>query len=362
MNSLANINDFRHSFLNSAASELSSYAERAAGRGDTHKNNLEAFSKFEIFPQILRGIGTVDTCVRVLGRVISSPVMIAPTAWHNLYNKQAEAAASESARKFGTIYCVSSFSSQGFELLGHGSSELSHIWYQLLIHKERSIMLEYIEKAKQAGCSAIVLTVDAPDGCRMCRPGINAKKPVFGLSPMQMPLLPKYDDNPGETLEEYYQFNLSSKACSWDYIRELIAASSLPVVLKGVLTASDARRALDIGSAGIIVSNHGGRQLDSAVSTLSALERIAEEDSLSGLEIYVDGGIRTGTDILKACAFGARAVLIGRPVLYGLAVNGEQGVFDVLSILKDELSQAMLLTGCSSVVEILRESVGKKLS
>jgi 4-hydroxymandelate oxidase len=224
------------------------------------------------------------------------------------------------------------------------------------VHKDLSVMREYISQGEAAGCGAIVLTVDAPDGCRMCR-NKGGKKP-FGMLPSEMPLLPRLPGPKNETLEEYYSRNLNPEMCNWNYISKIVESSRRPLILKGILSPADAERARETGASGIIVSNHGGRQLDGAISSLDALDSITRNSDLnSKFEIYLDGGIRNGRDVFKALALGARAVLLGRPILYGLGVAGTAGVLDILSILKGELENTMLLSGCASLKDITRNKL-----
>ena len=212
--------------------------------------------------------------------------------------------------------------------------------------KDLGLMGEYIDQARHAGCGAVVISVDAPLGCAMCT--TTATEPVaFPIK--SLPLLPSRKLLPYNSLDEYY--NKYIAPTTWLEVEQVIRATELPVILKGIMHPEDAHRALNAGAQGIIISNHGGRQLDGAVSTLSALTLVPElvRDSL---KIYLDGGVRSGSDVFKALALGADAVLVGRPVLYALAAEGQQGVESLFRDLGEELRLTMQLCGAPSVQNI----------
>ncbi len=322
------------------------YMEKAAGCGKSLAANLESFDHYSIIPRVLANIDKVSTRTKILGSELQTPILIAPTAFQKLYCENGEKDASDAAREFGTNYVISSFSNCDYSELGR---DLFHTWYQLLIYKDKSLMKESIEKAERAGCQAIVLTVDAPIGCTMCKKASNSENTIdFPLH--NLPLFPTDPEIPFGTLDDYYLKYIDSSA-GWKDIQHIMSFTSLPIILKGILHPLDAMRALELGVRGIIISNHGGRQLDGTISSLEAL-RIIGPKFRDKMEIYMDGGIRSGSDIFKAIALGARAVFIGRPALYGLAVSGKSGLLDVLHLLNEELRQLMHLTGCSKLGEI----------
>lgn len=330
---------------------MADYVEKTAGTGKTLAANLDAFSQYKLIPRVLRGIEQIDTGVTVLGKKIAHPLMIAPTAWHKMFSKEGEHGTSEAARSFGVPYVISSFSSSDFPEIG---SDLSHTWYQLLMYKDKRLMGEYIRKAEESGVSALVLTVDAPLGCSMCKSSASVKeKPVFPIH--NLPLFPVDPQIPYNTLDEYYPKYIDP-AASWRDISKIVDSTKLPVVIKGILHPADMIEAVKAGAKGIIVSNHGGRQLDGSISSLDALASVPEEVKRK-IDVYMDGGVRSGQDIFKALALGARAVLIGRPALYGLAVNGQEGLENILQIMGGELRECMHMTGCATIKDITRDLV-----
>lgn len=337
-------------------SEIFAYIERAAGGGDTHRRNLSAYSKYKFVPRVLRGVTTPSLETAAAGRQLATPIMIAPTAWHSLYHPHGEAATALAAKRCGANFVLSCFSSMGYETIQKGSrASLDHTWQQLLIHKDEEGMRGCIELAYRAGCRAIALTVDAPSGCRMCKADAADSSKTVGYAPRELPLLPRSSGCRAETLDQYYTANLDPSVVTWERVRSLIRSSPLPVILKGILSVRDALVAKEVGAAGIVVSNHGGRQMGEAISTLEALAQIKKHPTFrneSQFELYLDGGIRTGQDVLKACALGARAVLVGRPTLYGLSIDGERGVESMLRTLESELSASMREVGCGSLSEL----------
>ena len=354
MKQLRTIADYQEAALAKLPAGMADYVQKTAGTGRTLAANIDAFSHYRLIPRVLQCIERVDTVTTALGKKIAHPIMIAPTAWHKMFSKEGEHATSEAAKSFGVPYVISSFSSSDFKEIG---SDLSHAWYQLLVYKDKKLMREYISCAEEAGCSALVLTVDAPLGCSMCKSSdASAVKPNFPVN--NLPLFPIDSKIPYKTLDEYYPKYIDH-AASWFDISKIIDSTKIPVVIKGVLHPKDMKEAVRVGARGIIVSNHGGRQLDGAISSLDALATVPNEVKRK-IDVYMDGGIRNGVDIFKAIALGAREVLIGRPALYGLAVNGKAGLEHVLSILDEELRECMHMTGCATVKDITRDLVQKQ--
>jgi isopentenyl diphosphate isomerase/L-lactate dehydrogenase-like FMN-dependent dehydrogenase len=331
------------------------YIENTSGSGKTHAANLEAFSNFQFVPRVLRGIDSPSTETTILGSTaISSPIMIAPTAWHRMFSKRGETDTYEAAKEFGVPFVMSSFSTCYFSDL-EKDSPLKNTWYQLLVYNDKGLMREYIAKAEASGCTALVLTVDAPLGCSMC---LNLKNDPEVLFPTvsQLPLLPKSAKQTDITFTQYYKDYLN-RAQNWNDIADLISTTKIPVILKGIMSYEDLYTAKSLGAKGAIISNHGGRQLDGATSTLNALVLAKQElhrsfEAKGKFDIYMDGGIRTGADVFKAIALGAKAVLVGRPVLYGLSVDGKEGVKSILRILDCELKDCMHLSGCEEISKI----------
>ena len=280
------------------------------------------------------------------------PVLVAPTAFHRLACKEGEIATAKAAKAADTGFILSSLSNTAMESVFAQSG--SPRWFQLYIYKDREITLELVKRAEAAGAEAIVLTVDAPGLGTRERDARNSFRlpdglAVENLTPAGKGNLP---DVQGSGLAAYVKEHFK-KDLGFDDLDWLCRSTRLPVVVKGLVRGDDARRAAEHGAKAVVVSNHGGRQLDTAPATCEALPHVV--DAAADLcEIYVDGGIRRGGDVLKAIALGARAVLVGRAVLWGLCVAGEQGATHVLEILRRELDEAMLLCGCSTLGDIDR--------
>lgn len=345
------VQDFKIEALEKVGPGLADYIQRTAGKGNTFRSNLNAFARFQIAERSHSdAAGAPNTSVSIIGRELSSPVMIAPTAWHGLFTPQGEAAASAAARAFGTTFVISSFSTMDFHQI---DAELLHAWYQILMYKDLELMKRYIDRAVVGGCSAIVITVDATSGCTMCKRDPAAPAVEFPVH--KLPVFPEDPEVPYTTLDDYYQ-KYMPMSLRWEDVREIVSCTKVPVILKGVLTAEDVLKAVGVGARAVIISNHGGRQNDELMATLEALA-LLPPDVKEKIDIFLDGGIRNGSDIFKALALGAKAVFIGRPALYGLAVNGRDGLIDVLKILNDELRECMRKAGCRTIEDIQSDKV-----
>jgi len=302
-------------------------------------------------PHVLADVSARSTTTEVLGQSVSSPILIAPSAMHAMAHEEAEEATVRAAGNAGTVLVLSLGSSLPVETVMTAAT--GPVWFQAYIGKDRGRSAEVIRRAEEAGCSALVVTVDAPlvgGRTRELNSGFEVLPEWFadGHTPMYGLTAP-VASNRGAT-------ELWDPSLSWGDLEWLSTISTLPLILKGVLRADDGARAAAEGVAGIIVSNHGGRQLDSTPPTLDVLPEICE--AVDGrIEVLIDGGIRRGTDILKALALGAKAVLVGRPILWGLAVAGAEGVETVLGLLNDELELAMGLCGASTINQISRDLV-----
>jgi 4-hydroxymandelate oxidase len=286
----------------------------------------------------------------VLGQSISMPIVIAPTAFHKLACAEGEIAAAKAAKAAGTLFILSSLSNTAMEAVFAEAG--SPRWFQLYIYKDRAITLDLVQRAEAAGAEAIVLTVDAPGLGTRERDARNSFRlpdglAVENLAPLGKGQMPEVS---GSGLAAYVRDNFKSDL-GFDDLDWLCGSTQLPVVVKGVCRGDDACRATEHGAKAIVVSNHGGRQLDTAPATCEVLPHVVEAAG-DLCEIYVDGGIRRGSDVLKAIALGARAVLVGRPILWGLCVAGEEGALQVLEILRRELDEAMLLCGCTKLSDI----------
>jgi len=346
---MLNILEYRSAALAKLSLPLADYIERKAGFGKTFDANLESYSRYKLIPRVLKKIEEVDTSVTIMGEHIKAPIIIAPTPWHKMFCDNGEKDTFDATCSFGIPYIISSFSTCDFSEIG---SNLSNVWYQLLVYRDKELMKKYIVKAEKSGCSAIVLTIDAPLGCSMCKQ-VSSGTERLEFPIHNLPLFPHDPTLPYATLDEYYKKYINSSA-SWEDIKEIISFTRLPVILKGILHPVDVEQAISYGAKGIIISNHGGRQLDGAISSLEALSLLSN-DFKNTIDIYMDGGILSGIDIFKASALGAKAVLIGRAALYGLIVGGHHGLVSLLNLLNQELKECMHMTGCADIKSITRD-------
>ena len=347
---LLNISDYARAARTKLPKGVLDYYEGGALDEFTLRENTAAWEKRKIYYRVLAGVRPRELATTVLGQPISMPIAVAPTAFHRLACEEGEIATARAAKNAGTLFILSSLSNTAMEAVF--AQAASPRWFQLYIYRDRGITGELVRRAEAAGAEAIVLTVDAPGlGTRERDTRNNFRLPdglkVENLAPLGKGNLP---DVKGSGLAAYVQTNFKPDL-SFEDVDWLCQSTRLPVVVKGIVRKDDARRAAEHGAKAIVVSNHGGRQLDTSVSTCDALPHVAEAVG-SVCEVYVDGGIRRGSDVLKAIALGARAVLVGRPILWGLSVAGEQGATDVLEILRRELDEAMLLCGCTKLVDI----------
>jgi len=307
------------------------YDYYAGGAGDewTLAENRRAFGDWILRPRFLRGVGTPDPSSEVLGTRVAAPILVAPWAYQRLAHPEGEVATARAAAAAGTIMVVSTTAVDRLEEVAAASDAPK--WWQLYVFEDRGVTAAMLERVVAAGYGAICLTVDFPTN------GLRHRDTRNGFV---MPIGLEEDDLT-------YDADLSWDDLAW--IRE--RAPGLPLLVKGILTAEDATLAREAGVDGVVVSNHGGRQLDSSPAPITVLPEVLDAVG-DAMPVLVDGGVRRGTDVLKALALGARAVLVGRPCAWGLAAGGEAGVADVLRILVDELRNAMALTGCRAVGEI----------
>lgn len=315
----------------------------ASGSDDeiTLRANSSDFARLRLRPRVLIDINACDTRTTVLGTPVSMPILVAPSAFHCMAHPEGECATAQGAASAGTLMVASTDATRSMEEIAQAAS--GPLWFQLYLYPNREIAGSLVQRAEAAGYKAIVLTVDLPRLGNRERDRRNQWN--IGLTSFTKA------NFVGTTVT-----GTTWNTITWADLAWLRSITSLPILVKGILTAEDALLALEHGVAGIIVSNHGGRQLDSVVTGIEALPEIV--DAVAGrCEIYMDGGIRRGTDILKALALGARATLVGRPVLWGLATDGAQGVQSVLQMLHTELELAMQLSGCPSLEHIPRSLV-----
>jgi isopentenyl diphosphate isomerase/L-lactate dehydrogenase-like FMN-dependent dehydrogenase len=328
------------------------WAYLAGGSGEewTLRENRAAFERWTFRPRVLCDVSEISTATTVLGNRVEMPVVVAPVAYQQLYDPDGECATARGAAAAGAGLAVSTFSTRSHEEIAAAAPGLLQ-WCQLYVFQDRGITREHLADAAAAGCSAVVLTVDTPRLARRERDlRIGFEIPSDLPLPYARAAIGVAPKNPAD------QFALLDASVSWRDLEWIASEGGLPVVLKGVATAEDAEIAVEHGAAAVVVSNHGGRQLDGAPATLEALPEVAE--AVAGrIDVYLDGGIRRGTDVAKALALGARAVLAGRAPLFGLAVAGEEGVRHVLELLRDELALALCLLGCTSPDELTRAHV-----
>ena len=320
------------------------------------RRNRAAYDKWAIRPRVLVDVSKRDISTTVLGQRISMPILVAPTAFHGLVHAEGERATSRGTAAAGSLMVVSAIATKSLEDVA--SAVAAPRWFQLYVWKDREVTADLVKRATKAGYRAIVLTVDTPLLGRREKDERNAftLPPSLGIANVRragLDGMPASDR--GSAFAKYVSEQLDP-AVTWRDIAWLRSLTSIPIVLKGIMTREDAVLAVENGANGIVVSNHGGRQLDSTLGTLDALPDIV--DAVRGrAEVYMDGGIRRGTDVLKGLALGAKAVLLGRPILWGLALAGAEGVRAVLDHLRKEFDLAMALAGCSKIAEIDRKLV-----
>lgn len=355
-----NIDEYAQHAARSLPKMVYDYYEGGAEDEISVLENRRAWQQIALRPRVLVDVRERDLTTTVLGSRIAFPILTAPCGFNALAHPDGELAVARAVTAAGTIQVVSTAATYSLEEVAT-AAPTGLRWFQLYCYRDRGITRSLVERAAAAGYRALCLTVDAPfvgrrerdiRNCFGLPPGLRWKNlEAHGLDKMEAV-------GDGSALKKYIE-NIWDAGLTWEAVEWLRDISPLPLVLKGVLTAEDARLAVAHGAQGIVVSNHGGRQLDGAVSTASVLSEIVE--AVAGhVEVYVDGGIRRGTDVMKALALGARAVLIGRPYLWGLAADGESGVARVLELLRAELELGMGLSGMPNLASIVRGSVATR--
>ncbi len=334
------VNVFDYEKLAEACVEPSAWDYYMSGSDDevTLRENRAAFERIRLRPRMLVDVSACDLHTTVLGTPVTMPILVAPTAYHCLAHPDGECATARGASDAGTLMVASTSSTRSMEEIAQAAR--GPRWFQLYIH-DRTTTEELVRRAEAAGYSALVVTVDS------ARWG-HKERPLH--SDFRLPAHLHKANFQDQSIPQNFVF------VTWGTLDWLRSLTALPILLKGILTSEDAALAVEHGVDGIVVSNHGGRQLDSAAASIEALPEIVEVVR-GRCEVYMDGGIRRGTDILKALALGARAVLVGRPVLWGLAVDGAEGVRQVLEMLHAELELAMRLAGRPTLASIDRSLV-----
>jgi 4-hydroxymandelate oxidase len=353
-----NIQDFED--LAKARMERACFDYYAGGAEDelTMASNRRGFARLVFRPRVLVDTDRVDTTTSLLGERLAFPVLLAPTALNKIGHPEGELAVARAAGAAGTLLCCSTVGSSTLEEVAAAAT--GPLWFQLYMYRDRGVTEDLVRRAEVAGYRAVVLTVDTPrlgHRERDVRHGFSFP-PGVAMRNLEVSVPADTDWGGAPTFAEFVHRLLDS-SLTWESVTWLKQITKLPVLIKGILTAEDAALALAHGASGIVVSNHGGRQLDGAVATIDALPEIA--DRVAGqVPIVLDGGVRRGSDVLKALALGAAAVAIGRPYLWGLAAAGQAGVLRVLELLRTELELAMALSGMPTIGGISRALVARR--
>jgi isopentenyl diphosphate isomerase/L-lactate dehydrogenase-like FMN-dependent dehydrogenase len=332
--------------------ELGPHGYYAGGAGDeiTMADNVAAWRRLAIRPRMLVGVGQRDPSVTVLGRRLAHPLIVAPMAFQALAHPDGEVATARGAAAANAIYCLSTLATTSVAALAQAVPDAPR-WFQLYVFADRGVSRELVAQAVEHGYEALVVTVDLPVL------GVRERDLRSGVLASTVEMVASAVAAGAEGVMTPADFAaLVDPNLNWGDIERFAADSPLPVVVKGVLTAEDARLAAEHGARGVVVSNHGGRQLDTVLSGADALAAIVDAVG-DQLDVLVDGGIRRGADVLKALALGARAVMVGRPLLWGLATDGPDGARRVLEILLGELDVALALAGAPRASELDRSFV-----
>lgn len=363
-----NYHDFRELARRKLPGPIFNYIDGAADDEVTYRRNSECFEQYDLVPNVLRGVSEVDLSVTIMGQKLDLPVYCSPTALQRLFHHDGERAVAAAAAKFGTMFGVSSLGTVSLEELrrSHKNPQV----YQFYFHKDRGLNRSMMERAKSAGVELMMLTVDSITGGnreRDLRTGFSmpfrltpsgmiqfAIKPMWGINYVthERFSLPQFDEfvdvGKGPVSIGRYFTEMLDPAMTWDDVAEMVKFWDGPFCLKGVMSVEDARNAVEIGCSGIVISNHGGRQLDGSRAAFDQLAEIV--DSVGDrIDVMMDGGVQRGTHVLKELSLGAKAVGIGRYYLFPLAAAGQVGVERALALMREELVREMKLMGCTSV-------------
>ena len=371
-----NFHDFRELARQRLPGPIFNYIDGAADDEVTHRQNTASFERCDLVPNVLRGVESVDLSVTVMGQKLAMPVYCSPTALQRLFHHQGERAVAAAASKYGTLFGMSSLGTVSLEELrkAYATPQV----YQFYFHKDRGLNRAMLERAKEAGVDVMMLTVDSITGGnreRDLRTGFSipfrltltgmfqfAVKPVWGLNYLlherfSLPQLDKHVDMGGGAMSiGRYFTEMLDPSMNWNDVEAMVRSWNGQFCLKGIMSVADARRAADIGCTGIIVSNHGGRQLDGSRAPFDQLTEIVDAVG-DRLDVLMDGGIQRGTHVLKALSLGAKAVGVGRFYLFPLAAAGQAGVERALGLMRAEIERGMKLMGCSSTRQLARENV-----
>jgi 4-hydroxymandelate oxidase len=348
------INLFEYQTL--ASQQLSPMARDyyASGSWDeiTLRDNRAAFERYKLRPRMLVDVSQRDLSTTILGQSLPLPILIAPMAFQCLAHPEGEIATAKAAAKLGSVMVLSTLATTSMEDVASVRSQTPQ-WFQLYVHRDRGLTRALVERAHAAGFQALCLTVDAPVLGKREKDTHNQFVLPSDMELANFSRLAHLEISyqPGESGLFAYFLEQLNPALTWSDLEWLQSLSPLPLVVKGILRGDDAIRAVEHGAKAVMVSNHGGRQLDGAIASIDALSEVVAAVG-DQVDVLVDGGIRRGTDVLKALALGAKAVLLGRPVLWGLTLAGEAGVKHILELLRDELDLAMALSGCAKLQDI----------
>lgn len=355
------------------------YVDGGAEDEVTERRNASGFENYELIPRVLLDVSEIDTSTTVLGRTIDFPVILAPTGMSRLVHHEGEPAVARAAQRAGTIYTLSSMSSVNIEDVAAAVPE-PH-WFQIYVWRDRELVRSFFDRCRASGYSTLCLTVDVQvlgQRERDLRNGMTIPPRLTLGTILDAGLRPHWwwrflttpritlanvvgqgEAGAGLTALGEYVNSQFDPSVTWDDLAEMVKAWDGPFAIKGILRPEDARRAVDMGVQGIIVSNHGGRQLDHAPAAIDALPAIVDAVG-DAAEVILDGGVRRGSDVVKALALGARACMIGRPYLYGLGAGGQRGVERSLELLRNEVSRSMALVGSTSVGALDRSFVRRR--
>jgi 4-hydroxymandelate oxidase len=349
---LLTVRDFERAARRRLSRGAYDYYRSGADGERTLRENVRAFERWTFHPRVLVDVAERELSVELLGARLASPIGAAPTAFHKLATPDGEAATARACAATGTLMVVSMLATTTLEDVAAASQGPK--WFQLYVHKDRGLTRSLVERAKAAGYLALTLTVDTPVLGRRLRDVRNRFTLPDELTMANLPS-ERAPEGPASALQSYVAARHDA-GLTWADVGWLRSISKMPVVLKGVMRGDDAERAIAEGADGVWVSNHGARQLDGVAATIDVLPEVA--DAVAGrVPVLFDGGVRWGSDVLTALALGANAVMLGRPLLWGLAAAGEQGAVRLLSLLREELSRVMALAGCRTVADIPRHLV-----
>ncbi|MER8631323.1 alpha-hydroxy-acid oxidizing protein [Mesorhizobium opportunistum] len=371
-----NFSDFRRMAQRRLPGPIFNYIDSAADDEVTYRRNTASFESCDLVPNVLRGVSEIDMSVTVMGQKLAMPFYCSPTALQRLFHHQGERAVAKAAAKYGTMFGVSTLGTVSLEEVRRISS--SPQIYQFYFHRDRGLNRAMMQRAKQVGVEVMMLTVDSITGGnreRDKRTGFAipfklnlAGMAQFALKPawavnyfthegFKLPQLDEHVDMGGGTMSiSRYFTEMLDPSMTWDDVAEMVRQWSGPFCLKGIMSVEDARRAVDIGCSGIVLSNHGGRQLD---GSRAAFDQLAEVVDAVGdkIDVIMDGGVQRGTHVLKALSLGAKAVGIGRYYMFPLAAAGQPGVERALEQMRVEVERGMKLMGCSSIGQLSRSNL-----